>query len=184
MPALRDFHEILAEQIGPENAEVFVEHATLVELQRGEVLLRDQAPVDAMYLLLEGRVGMSVEVAGHSIHLGSMDAGNWIGEVAYFSASRVACSSVVAETDIRLMRLGYAEFGALAHTIPGAACRLTHVLVTMLIHRLRATVQNPVLDADGQLLMLGNLSLPAPPRAGHGHEHGVVDFLRKLMGVR
>lgn len=182
MPALQDFASKLADQIGGEHIGVFLEHASLVEVPRGEYLLHDQAPISAMYLLLEGRAGMSVEVAGHSIHLGSMEAGNWIGEVAYFSGSRVSCSSVAAETDLRLMRLGYAEFDALARTAPVAACRLTHVLVTMLIHRLRATVHNPVLDADGQLLMLGDLSLPAPP--GAKHEHGVVDFFRKLLGIR
>lgn len=182
MTAMQDFAGMLAGQIGAEHADVFLEHASLVELPRGEALLRDQQPVSALYLILDGRVGLSVEVAGHSIHLGAMDAGNWIGEVAYFSGSRVSCSTVTAETDARLMRLGHAEFGVIARASPEAACRLTHVLVTMLIHRLRATVQNPVLDADGQLLMLGDLSLPSPPRSAH--DHGVRDLLRKLLGTR
>jgi CRP-like cAMP-binding protein len=182
MPALQEFADMLADQIGKEHAGVFLDHTTLVELARGEMLLRDQEPVSAMYLLLEGRLGLSVEVAGHSIHLGSLDAGNWVGEVAYFSGSHISCSSVVAETDSRLMRLGYTEFGAMVRAAPEAACRLTHVLVTMLIHRLRATVQNPVLDADGQLFLLGNLSLPSPQRLEH--EHGVIDFIRKILGIR
>ncbi len=182
MPKLSDYTELLAGQVGKENAPVFIEHASLQELAKGEVLLRDQEPVSAMYLLLEGRLAMSVDVAGHSIHLGHMDSGNWVGEVAYFGASRVACSTVMAESDALVMRLGYAEFGALARGAPEAACRLTHVMVTMLIHRLRATVQNPVLDADGQLLMLGDLSLPSPTPSLH--DHGVVGFMRRLLGVR
>jgi CRP-like cAMP-binding protein len=182
MPALQEFAKVLADQIGAEHVDVFLEHASLVDLPRGEVLLSDQQPVSAMYLLLDGRVGLSVEVAGHSIHLGSMDSGNWIGEVAYFSGSRVSCSSVTAETDSRLMRLGHAEFGALARSAPEAACRLTHVLVTMLVHRLRATVQNPVLDADGQLFMLGDLSLPVPRHPEHSA--GIVGFFRELLGIR
>jgi CRP-like cAMP-binding protein len=182
MPALQDFATLLTDQIGKEHAGVFLDHATLIELPKGEVLLRDQEPVSAMYLLLEGQVGLAVEVAGHSIHLGALDAGNWLGEVAYFSGSGVSCSTVVAEVDTRLMRLGFAEFGAVARAEPEAACRLTHVLVTMLIHRLRATVQNPILDADGQLLMLGNPSLPALPHARH--DHRVIDFIRKILGIR
>ncbi|MBK6743959.1 MAG: cyclic nucleotide-binding domain-containing protein [Hydrogenophilales bacterium] len=181
MPALQDFASVLADQIGKEHAAMFLDHVSLQELPRGEVLLRDQASVSALYLLIEGRVGLSVEVAGHAIHLGTMDAGNWIGEVAYFSGSHISCSTVTAETDVRLMRLGFAEFGAIARATPEAACRLTHVLVTMLIHRLRATVHNPVVDADGQLFMLGNLSLPSPARAAH--ERGVIDFFRKLLGT-
>lgn len=182
MADLQDFASILAEQIGAAHAAAFLDHTSLVELPRGDVLLRDQGPVSAMYLVLEGRVDLAVEVAGHAIQLGSLDAGNWIGEVAYFSGSSIACSTVIAETDVRLMRLGFAEFSAMARAAPEAACKLTHVLVTMLIHRLRTTVHNPVLDADGQLLMLGNLSLPI---AAHGeHEHGVLDFFRKLLGIR
>lgn len=182
MPALQDFAGVLAEQIGQEHAAAFLDHASLVELTRGEILLRDQEPVSAIYLLLDGRVGLSVEVAGHAIQLGAMDAGNWVGELAYFSGSRVSCSTVIAETDARLMRLGFAEFGAMARAAPEAACRLTHVMVTMLIHRLRTTVHNPVLDADGQLFMLGNLSLPAPAHAERKHD--VVAFFRTLLGTR
>lgn len=172
----------LAEQIGAEYAEHFAEHVSLLELPRGEMLLRDQGPVTALHLLLDGRVGMSVEVAGHSIQLGAMEAGNWIGEVAYFSGSRVSCSTVVAEADCRLLRLDFEAFANLARTAPEAACRLTHVLVTMLIHRLRATVQNPVLDTDGQLLMLADLSLPSPER--DAARHRLIDFVRTLLGAR
>jgi CRP-like cAMP-binding protein len=172
----------LAEQIGAEHAAAFAEYVSLVELPRGEVLLRDQGPASALHLLLDGRVALSVEVAGHSIHLGAMEAGNWIGEVAYFSGSRVSCSTVQAETDCRLLRLDFEAFAALARAAPEAACHLTHVLVTMLIHRLRATVQNPVLDTDGQLLMLADLSLPAPEQ--EAARHRLIDFVRALLGAR
>jgi CRP-like cAMP-binding protein len=182
MPALQDFASVLAEQIGKDHAAAFLDHASLVELACGDILLRDQEPVSAMYLLLDGRVGLSVEVAGHAIQLGSMSAGNWIGEQAYFSGSRISCSTVIAETDAYMMRLGFAEFGAMARIAPEAACRLTHVMVTMLIHRLRTTVHNPVLDTDGQLFMLGDLSLPAPVHAAHKHD--VIAFFRTLLGTR
>jgi len=171
----------LAAPLGMEQVDALIAHASLDELPAGAILLRDQAPVDALYLILEGRVALSVEVAGHAIHLGDMAAGNWIGELAYFCGSHLAASTVIAATDLRLMRLTHAAFDELAVAQPVAACRLTHVLVTMLIHRLRATVQDPVLDADGELLMLGDLSLPAPVR--RAHEPGVREFLRRLLGL-
>ena len=181
MASLEDYLTLLANQVGKDHAGVLLDHGSLMELAQGAVLMQDQEPITAMYLLLSGQVGLSVEVAGHAIHLGELESGNWIGEVAYFSHSLSACSTVKAVTDCQLMRLGFAEFSAMIRTEPEAACQLTHVLVTMLIHRLRATAQNPVLDTDGQLLLLGNLSLPNHDH--DSHEHRIRDFFRNLLGM-
>lgn len=172
---------LLAAQVGEENAAVLLERATLRELGQGEVLLHDQGEVDALYLLVEGRLALAVEMAGHTIRLGEIDPGNWVGEVALFSGSPVSVSSVESVLEAKLLRLPFQAFHDLSREEPGAACRLTHVLIGMLIHRLRATANDPILDADGQLLMLGQLSMPLD--AHHAEHHSVRDFLKKLLGV-
>jgi CRP-like cAMP-binding protein len=176
-----DALDLLARQVGEEPATVLLERASLIECEQGEVIMQDQGEVDSLYLLLSGRLALSVEMAGHTIQLGEVDTGNWVGEVALFSGSHLAVSRVEAVTAATLLRLPFGAFHSLIQEHPTTACRLTHVLIGMLIQRLRATVNDPILDQDGQLLMLGQLSVPVEAHAGH---HGIRDFLKNLLGVR
>lgn len=177
---LKDHESMLIEQLGMTELGPLFERCALTEAEAGEVLLHDGQPVDALYLLLEGRLSMSVEVDGHTIVLGEISAGNWVGEVALFSGSSLAVSSVAAVGPVKLLRLRFDDFRAMIEVAPDVACRLTHALIGMMIQRLRATINDPILDPAGQLLMLGDLSLPMP---AHREHHGVRDFFRKLLGV-
>lgn len=177
---LKDHESLLVEQLGIPDIGPLSERCALVEAKAGEVLLRDQQPVDSLYLLLEGRLSMSVEIEGHAIVLGEINPGNWVGEVALFSGSSCSVSTVTAVGAAKLLRLGFDDFTAMVEAAPEIACRLTHVLINMMIQRLRATINDPILDPAGQFLMLGDLSLPMP--ANHEH-HGVRDFFKKLLGI-
>lgn len=171
---------LLTAQVGAEHASALLERASLVDCNQGEVLMQDQSEVDALYLLLAGRLSLSVEMAGHTIQLGEIAPGNWVGEVALFSGSHAAASKAEAVSEAKLLRLPFREFHRLIQEESSAACRLTHVLIAMLIQRLRATANDPILDSDGQLLMLGQLSIPLDAHAEH---HGIRDFLKNLIGV-
>lgn len=175
-----DIARRLAEQLGVEDASALLDQAELVTVAGGAAVCRDGEPIDSLYLLLEGRLEMAVEVAGHAIELGEILPGNWVGEVSLFSEAKTAVATVTARGTARLLRLSFEAFAALAQDAPELACRLAHTLNAMMIQRLRATVNDPILDADGRLLLLGPLSVPwpAPPA-----QHGVRDFLRKLLGA-
>jgi len=175
-----DALDFLTAQVGKEYAATLLERAAVVECGQGEVLLQDQGEVDALYLLLQGRLALSVETAGHTIRLGEVDPGNWVGEVAFFSGSSRSVSRVEAVTAVRLLRLSFQAFHGLIQEAPEATCKLTHVLIGMLIQRLRATANDPVLDPDGQLLLIGQLSASPEVRDQH---HGLRDFLKNLLGV-
>jgi len=176
----RAYQELLLAQLGVADLEPLFARCHRLELAAGATLLTDQEPVDALYLLLEGRLAMAVAISDHAIQLGEIDPGNWVGEVALFSGSVHAVSTLTVVEDAVLMRLSFSDFAELTREAPEIACRLTHVLNAMLIQRLRATINDPILDPDGQLLLLGHLSLPLPTEQGH---HGVRDFFRKLLGV-
>jgi CRP-like cAMP-binding protein len=177
---LKNHESILVEQIGMTELGPLFARCSLLEAKVGEVLMRDQQPVDSLYLLLEGRLSLSVEMEGHTILLGDIDPGNWVGEVALFSGSSLAASTVTAVGASKLLRLGFDDFTALVEEAPEVACRLTHILASMMIQRLRASINDPILDPAGQFLMLGDLSLPMP---AHHEHHGVRDFFKKLLGV-
>jgi CRP-like cAMP-binding protein len=176
-----DHRALLADHLGTGELQPLLDRASLVELGSGDVLLRDQAPTDSMYLVLVGRLEVHVELGEHTILLGEIEPGNWAGEVAYYTRRDTACSTVIAREPTRLLRLRFEDYTALIQSQAEVACRLGHVMIAMLVQRLRATVNDPVLDPEGRLLMLGDLSIPLDQQPHH--HAGVRDFIRKLMGM-
>lgn len=172
----------LTEQLGVEHIKPLLDRLTLHRLDAGTLLVRDQAPIDALTLVLSGQLSLAVEVAGHSIQLGELKPGNWCGELAYFSGVRRASSTVTAAVESEVARLSFANFDALMAEDSVTACRLTHAFIQMLIRRLRAVADNPVIDPHGQMLIMGELSVPWSELVPH--HHGVMDLLKSFLGVR
>lgn len=172
---------VLADQLGEQHALALLERGALLEIAAGTVLVHDQGAIDALYLLISGTLRLSIEVPGHALVYGEIGPGNWVGEVALFSASPTAVSNVTALTQATLVRLGYAQFHALRVSDPSAACHLTHLLIAMMVRRLRATANDPVLAPEGQLMLLGDLNLP--PEQLHGHRQNLLAALKSLLGL-
>lgn len=170
----------LTEQLGAEHVPALVSRLETLELGQGTVLVRDQAPMDAFYLLLEGTLALSIECEGHSIQLGELRPGNWVGEVAYLSGSPAASTTVTAMSEVKLARLSYADFEAMVAQDPIAACRLMHGFILMLLRRLRVTANDPILDPDGQLHIYGDPSVPWEELVQH--RHSILAFLKRLLG--
>ncbi len=171
----------LESQLGAEHVKPLLEHLQLLTLQDGEMLLRDRAPVDAFYLVLSGNLRLSVEFGQHTVLLGEIGPGNWVGELGYFSGVPVASSTVTAAGETELARLTYLDFDELLIADSVAVCRLTHGFIQMLMRRLAVTASNPVIDPQGEILLLGDLSVPWTELAQQ--PHGVIDFLKILLGV-
>lgn len=136
--------------------------------------------MDAFYLLLEGTLALSIELDGHSIQLGELRPGNWVGEVAYLSGSATACATVTATSEAKLARLAYRDFEAMVAGGPIAACRLMHGFILMLIRRLRVMANDPILGPDGQFHIHGDPSVPWEDLVRH--RQSVLAFLKRLMG--
>jgi len=168
-------------QLGVEHVKPLLDRISVRNLPDGEVLLHDQAPIDALYLVLSGCLRLSIEFADHAIQLGEIGPGNWVGEVGYFSGVRLASSCVTACGDTEVARLAYKDFDALLDDDSVAVCRLTHGFIQMLMRRLAVTANNPIIDPQGEMLLLGDLSVPWKDLAQS--PHGVVDFLKILLGV-
>jgi CRP-like cAMP-binding protein len=171
----------LESQLGVEHVKPLLDRITVQTLRDGEVLLHDQAPIDSLYLVLAGSLRLSVEFGAHTLHLGEIGPGNWVGELGYFSGMRLSSSTVTACGDMEIARLTYADFDALQVEDSVVVCRLTHGFVQMLIRRLAVTANNPIIDPQGEMLLLGDLSVPWSDLAQQ--PHSVVDFLKTLLGV-
>jgi CRP-like cAMP-binding protein len=176
-----EYRDLLASLLGTDDLAPLLDRTMPLAVGAGQVLLKDSEATDSMYMVLSGRLEVHVELGAHTIRLGEIVSGNWVGEVAYYTQCRTACSTVVAIENSTLLRLPFEAYADLMRSQAEVACRLSHVLISMLVQRLRATVNDPVLDPEGRLLMLGDLSLPIEPQPHH--HGGVLDFIRGLMGV-
>ncbi|MDD5365860.1 MAG: cyclic nucleotide-binding domain-containing protein [Gallionellaceae bacterium] len=177
-----EYRDLLADLLGTDDLAPLLDRAAPVAIDNGQVLLKDSEPTDSMYLVLSGRLEVHIELDTHTIRLGEIEAGNWVGEVAYYTHCDTACSTVMALEMSTLLRLPFEAYTDLVRSQAEVACRLTHLLIAMQVQRLRATVNDPVLDPEGRLLMLGDLSIPIDQQPLH--HGGVLDFIRKLTGIR
>lgn len=72
-------------------------------LPKGQVLMREDAPGDSFYLLLQGRVNVSRK----GVSLSVLDAGVSIGEMVYLQPDqRIRTATVQAETDVVVVKIG------------------------------------------------------------------------------
>ena len=157
----------LAEELGPANLETLLGSTTVVELPARRKIIRDRMPVDALYLILEGTVEISVEENRQSITLGHLGPGEWLGEVSVLSGELLASSTVTTETPVKFLRLRHQAFEDLIATNQEIASVLLRQLVLMLADRLRksgTTLQQPVkiqAVTDAQETFGGQVRAPA-----------------------
>lgn len=136
----------LADELGPANLQTLLAATTPLELPAGRKIIRDRMPVDSLYLILEGKVSISVEANKRAIKLGELGPGEWLGEVSVLSGELLASSTVTTETPSRFLRLRHEKFEELIWKNAEVSGVLLRQLVLMLADRLRksgATLKRP-----------------------------------------
>jgi hypothetical protein len=131
---------------------------------------------------LERQSALSIELSGHHIQLGEIRPGNWCGELGYFSGIRRASSTVTAGPDTTVARLVLCRFRRadrrrLDRRLPADACFHSDA-----DPRLEVTANNPVVDPEGNMLLLGDITVPLSELSRK--HHGVIDFIKSLLGAR
>lgn len=136
----------LAEELGPANLQSLLAATTPLDLPANRKVIRDRMPVDSLYLILDGKVSISVEANKRSIKLGELSPGEWLGEVSVLSGELLASSTVTTETPVRFLRLRHEKFEELIWNNAEVSGVLLRQLVLMLADRLRksgATLKQP-----------------------------------------
>ena len=136
----------LAEELGPANLGTLLQATTPLELPPRRKIIRDRMPVDSLYLILDGKVSISVEAQKRAIKLGELGPGEWLGEVSVLSGELLASSTVTTETPARFLRLRHEKFEELIWKNTEVSSVLLRQLVLMLADRLRksgATLKQP-----------------------------------------
>jgi CRP-like cAMP-binding protein len=136
----------LAEELGPANLGTLLQATTSLELPAGRKVIRDRMPVDSLYLILDGKVSISVEANKRAIKLGESGPGEWLGEVSVLSGELLASSTVTTETPVRFLRLRHEKFEEMIWKDSEVSAVMLRQLVLMLADRLRksgATLKQP-----------------------------------------
>jgi predicted acylesterase/phospholipase RssA/CRP-like cAMP-binding protein len=121
----------LAEQLEP------------VHVAAGEVVIAQDEPGDGLYVLLSGRLRVSVAAGGTERVLHDLARGAVVGEIALLSnRPRSATVRAVRDSDVLLLRVS--SFDALVERIPGLLGQVARLLVDRLL-----AVDRPQLQPAG-----------------------------------
>ncbi len=115
----------------------------------GDVVLREGAASDTLFLVWQGELSVTVDGAGGTLELGRYAEGALVGEVSLLDRGPVS-ATVTATRAGTLLALGRDDLEALHRGSPRAATALLRVLCSALARRVRDSTDHlESLDADG-----------------------------------
>jgi CRP-like cAMP-binding protein len=116
--------------------EMLVDLVVLRQVPKGAFIIGQNEPGNAMYLLVSGRVKVSLASPdGKELALGYLDAPSHFGEMALVDA-RPRSADVIAMTDVEILSLDAKDLSKAIQVQP----RLALSLIATLSHRLRSTI--------------------------------------------
>lgn len=129
----------VANELGPDNLIRLLSVCNKVDFPAGRRLFRDRMPVDSAYLVLEGELVVTIDNNGHTVEVGKITPGAWLGEVAVLSGNKHASSNVTSVTPCRLLKLRAQDFEQLALHDEEISHVLMGQFVDLLSERLRTS---------------------------------------------
>lgn len=109
------------------------------ELPAGHVLIREGQSVDALYLMLEGSLSVSVGALGGK-EIAQLVSGDVVGEMSFIDA-RPPSATVTALTSALVLSIPRQQLEQRLHLDVGFASRFYRALAVLLSNRLRGTVR-------------------------------------------
>lgn len=116
----------------------FYKVASIVEMSRGETIIRPGDVGQEMFVILSGLVEVFGEKAGHRLSLATLGKGQIFGEVSFVSNTPRA-AYVVAQTDLTALTLTPGFFEKSIKTMPGVMSKILRNLAAILSERLRTS---------------------------------------------
>ena len=105
----------------------------------------DDAQDDSVLIVLEGVVGLEIELRGVRVPVGQVDRGGVLGGIDLV-ATVDPCVSAVANRDLKLLEIDRNAFGYLRRAKPLVAERIASIVVQHHIHRLHGCIERLVQD--------------------------------------
>lgn len=129
----------VANELGPENLQRLLTVCVETKLPADRRLFRERMPAESVFFVLEGELVATIDNNGHTIEVGRIQPGTWLGEVAVLSGTRQASSNVASVTDCRLLKLRAQDFENLALHDEEISHVLMGQMVELLSRRLRSS---------------------------------------------
>lgn len=139
----------------------FIRYMEIVSLEPLVTAVREGDPGDAMFLILEGELRVSMTRRGKESILATLKAGDFFGEISLLDEGPRS-ADVIANERSTLLKISTAAFAKLRHEAPALAEPFLHALGQILVSRLRVLNKRYV----DSLLMMQTLSLPETPKKG------------------
>lgn len=168
-----------AKALGRRNLDLIVHAGSITTVPAGTRLIEDQRSVDALYLILDGSVSVSLEQGGQRLLLGHLGPGQWFGEVSLLSGYGHASASIIADKETRLLRIRQSGFEQLLDDHAGLAGVWLRELIAEMSQRLRASGE--AIHALGGGLALRNADRLIA--ADTQRRHDLLGVFRKLFGL-
>ncbi|OYY67708.1 MAG: hypothetical protein B7Y47_15485 [Sphingomonas sp. 28-63-12] len=112
-----------------------------IELPIDSVVARQHAPSDTMHFILEGRIGVVVDIGqARSVRVRSLGEHTTIGEMGLLTGNPRS-ANVICEADSILYELSAEAYASLSTTHPGLAQALLTYVITVMGERLRFASQ-------------------------------------------
>lgn len=127
----------LAGRLAPEDVDAFLNVLELQDVASGEAVITFGAPVDALLLVWDGELNVSVETPGGDRELAHVGPGAYLGEASLLDPGP-ASATVTADQGCTLLRLSRAGFDELCADQPRLANVLLEELARVLAARVRA----------------------------------------------
>jgi CRP-like cAMP-binding protein len=141
--------------------ESFIRYMEIVSLEPLLTAVREGEPGDAMFLILEGELRVSMTRRGKESILATLKAGDFFGEISLLDQGPRS-ADVIANERSTLLKISAGAFAKLRREAPALAEPFLHALGQILVGRLRVLNRRYV----DSLWMMQTLTLPEPSKRG------------------
>lgn len=121
-----------------------------ISLDNGDVLIDEGDPQDVLFMVISGVFHVQTEVTGRPILLGTLKAGDTVGEINMFDPGQ-ASASVVAKTFSEVWRIDRARLERYLEAHPRTASRFLVYIATQLSKRLRKMNEKAAMTREAML---------------------------------
>lgn len=132
----------IAEKLGPSHLSMLLDGASVLEVPAGRAVIRDRMPVDFLYFVLDGTLGVYIEEGDKSLHISTVQPGEWLGEISVLSGDLLASATIIPDTSCKLLKIHHITFENLIAENEVVAKVLLEDLIALMAKRLRAPQVN------------------------------------------
>ena len=121
-----------------------------LSLSGGDILIEEGKPQDSLFLVVMGTLHVQTEVTGRPVLLGTMKAGDTLGEVNIFDPGS-ASASVVSRSISEVWKIDRSRLEQYLEAHPRTAARLLVNVATQLSKRLRKTNEKVAMAREAMM---------------------------------